>query len=41
MSLEPGRKVGAGGMGLALRARDATLDRDVALTVLPEAFTGS
>ena len=38
-SYEVTARIGAGGMGEVYQARDTKLDRDVALKVLPDAFT--
>ena len=38
-SYEVTAQIGAGGMGEVYQARDTKLDRDVALKVLPDAFT--
>jgi serine/threonine protein kinase len=38
-SYEIASAIGAGGMGEVYRARDLKLNRDVAMKVLPEAFT--
>jgi serine/threonine protein kinase len=48
MTLQPGHRlgryeileaIGAGGMGEVYRARDTSLERDIAIKILPDAFS--